>query len=36
MLAEGGQVLTETVHLGDGEGDTASVVGHLPVEWEGR
>lgn len=30
MLAEGRQVLTETVDLGDRERDTASVVGHFP------
>ena len=34
LLGERGKVLTETVDLGDGEGDTASIVGHLP-EREG-
>ena len=31
LLAETGQVFTETVDLWYGEGDAAPVVGHLPV-----
>ena len=34
LLAEGDQVLTQTVHLGDGERDATTMVGHLPAERE--